>query len=176
MRQFTISKLLIAFLMILYCGTAMASDFVTVDGFKFLVDTDKDEATLLPNNYSGEMVVPEKVAWKGVDYPVVAFSDQCFYNSGVSAVKIPGTVVKLGEGCFEKSRIQSIEIPSSVTTLGKDCFSQCNLLCDVILPNSISAISSGCFSNCNSLVTIKIPSSVTSLEAWRCRTPTANCL
>ncbi len=165
MRQFTISKLLIAFLMMLYCGTAMASDFVTVDGFKFLVDTDKDEATLLPNNYSGEMVVPEKVAWKGVDYPVVAFSDQCFYNSGVSAVKIPGTVVKLGEGCFEKSRIQSIEIPSSVTTLGKDCFSQCNLLCDVILPNSISAISSGCFSNCNSLVTIKIPSSVTSLGA-----------
>ncbi len=165
MRQFTISKLLIAFLMMLCCGTAMASDFVIVDGFKFLVDTDKDEATLLPNNYSGEMVVPEKVAWKGVDYPVVAFSDQCFYNSGVSAVKIPGTVVKLGEGCFEKSRIQSIEIPSSVTTLGKDCFSQCNLLCDVILPNSISAISSGCFSNCNSLVTIKIPSSVTSLGA-----------
>ena len=165
MRQFTISRLLIAFLMMLCCGTAMASDFVTVDGFKFLVDTDKDEATLLANNYSGEMVVPEKVAWKGVDYPVVAFSDQCFYNSGVSAVKIPGTVVKLGESCFEKSRIQSIIIPSSVTTLGKNCFSQCNLLCDVILPNSISAISSGCFSNCNSLVTIKIPSSVTSLGA-----------
>ncbi len=165
MRQFTISRLLIAFLMMLCCGTAMASDFVTVDGFKFLVDTDKDEATLLPNNYSGEVVIPEKVAWKGMDYPVVAFSDQCFYNSGVSAVKIPGTVVKLGESCFEKSRIQSIIIPSSVTTLGKNCFSQCNLLCDVILPNSISAISSCCFSNCNSLVTIKIPSSVTSLGA-----------
>lgn len=165
MRQFTISRLLIAFLMMLCYGTAMASDFVTVDGFKFLVDTDKDEATLLPNNYSGEVVIPEKVAWKGMDYPVVAFSDQCFYNSGVSAVKIPGTVVKLGESCFEKSRIQSIIIPSSVTTLGKNCFSQCNLLCDVILPNSISAISSCCFSNCNSLVTIKIPSSVTSLGA-----------
>lgn len=148
MRQFTISKLLIAFLMMLCCGTAMASDFVTVDGFKFLVDTDKDEATLLPNNYSGEMVVPEKVAWKGVDYPVVAFSDQCFYNSGVSAVKIPGTVVKLGESCFEKSRIQSIIIPSSVTTLGKKCFSQCDFLCDVILPNSIAEIPYGCFWYC----------------------------
>lgn len=161
MKHFTIPMLLVAFLMMLCCGTAMASDFVTVDGFKFLVDTDKNEATLLPNNYSGEMVVPEKVAWKGVDYPVVAFSDQCFYNSGVSAVKIPGTVVKLGESCFEKSRIQSIIIPSSVTTLGKKCFSQCDFLCDVILPNSISDIPSWCFWYCSSLQSIKIPSSVT---------------
>lgn len=166
MRQFTISKLLIAFLMMLCCGTAMASDFVIVDGIKFLVDTDKDEATLLPNNYSGEMVVPEKVAWKGVDYPVVAFSDQCFYNSGVSAVKIPGTVVKLGEGCFKKSRIQSIEIPSSVTTLGKDCFSQCEYLYNVILPNSITKIPYGCFWYCSSLASIKIPSSVTSIGSY----------
>lgn len=166
MRQFTISRLLIAFLMMLCCGTAMASDFVTVDGFKFLVDTDKDEATLLANDYSGEMVVPEKVAWKGVDYPVVAFSDQCFYNSGVSAVKIPGTVVKLGEGCFEKSRIQSIEIPSSVTTLGKDCFSQCGYLYNVILPNSIAEIPYGCFWYCSSLASIKIPSSVTSIGSY----------
>lgn len=166
MRQFTISKLLIAFLMMLCCGTAMASDFVTVDGFKFLVDTDKDEATLLANNYSGEMVVPEKVAWKGVDYPVVAFSDQCFYNSGVSAVKIPRTVVKLGEGCFEKSRIQSIEIPSSVTTLGKKCFSQCEYLYNVILPNSIAEIPYGCFWYCSSLASIKIPSSVTSIGSY----------
>lgn len=41
MKLFTFSKLLIAFLMMLCGSTAMASDFVTVDGFKFLVDTDK---------------------------------------------------------------------------------------------------------------------------------------
>lgn len=148
MRQFTISKLLIAFLLMLCCGTAVASDFVTVDGFKFLVDSDKDEATLLANGYSGEVVVPEKVTWEGVDYPVVAFSDQCFYNSSVSTVKIPNTVVILGEACFKSSGIQSIEIPSSVTMLGKDCFSQCEYLYNVILPNSITKIPYGCFNGC----------------------------
>lgn len=163
MRQFTISKLLIAFLLMLCCGTAVASDFVTVDGFKFLVDSDKDEATLLANGYSGEVVVPEKVTWEGVDYPVVAFSDQCFYNSSVSTVKIPNTVVILGEACFKSSGIQSIEIPSSVTMLGKDCFSQCEYLYNVILPNSITKIPYGCFWYCSSLASIKIPSSVTSI-------------
>ena len=166
MRQFTISKLLIAFLLMLCCGTAVASDFVTVDGFKFLVDTDKDEATLLANGYSGEVVVPEKVTWEGVDYPVVAFSDQCFYNSSVSTVKIPNTVVILGEACFKSSGIQSIEIPSSVTMLGKDCFSQCKYLYNVILPNSITKIPDGCFWYCSSLASIKIPSSVTSIGSY----------
>lgn len=166
MRQFTISKLLIAFLLMLCCGTAVASDFVTVDGFKFLVDSDKDEATLLANGYSGEVVVPEKVTWEGVDYPVVAFSDQCFYNSSVSTVKIPNTVVILGEACFKSSGIQSIEIPSSVTMLGKDCFSQCEYLYKVILPNSITKIPYGCFWYCSSLASIKIPSSVTSIGSY----------
>lgn len=166
MRQFTISKLLIAFLLMLCCGTAVASDFVTVDGFKFLVDTDKDEATLLANGYSGEVVVPEKVTWEGVDYPVVAFSDQCFYNSSVSTVKIPNTVLILGEACFKSSGIQSIEIPSSVTMLGKDCFSQCKYLYNVILPNSITKIPYGCFWYCSSLASIKIPSSVTSIGSY----------
>lgn len=166
MRQFTISKLLIAFLLMLCCGTAVASDFVTVDGFKFLVDSDKDEATLLANGYSGEVVVPEKVTWEGVDYPVVAFSDQCFYNSSVSTVKIPNTVVILGEACFKSSGIQSIEIPSSVTMLGKDCFSQCEYLYNVILPNSITKIPYGCFWYCSSLASIKIPSSVTSIGSY----------
>lgn len=163
MRHFTISRFLIAFLMMLCCGTAMASDFVTVDGFKFLVDTDKDEATLLANDYSGEVVVPQKVALDGVDYPVVAFADQCFYNSNVSIVKIPNTVATLGEKCFSQSRIKSVEIPSSVVSLGKECFDQCNSLVDVALPNSILSIPESCFSICGNLKSIKIPSSVKDL-------------
>lgn len=163
MRHFTISRFLIAFLMMLCCGTAMASDFVTVDGFKFLVDTDKDEATLLANDYSGEVVVPQKVALDGVDYPVVAFADQCFYNSNVSIVKIPNTVATLGEKCFSQSRIKSVEIPSSVVSLGKECFDQCDSLVDVALPNSILSIPESCFSICGNLKSIKIPSSVKDL-------------
>lgn len=108
--------------------------------------------------------MPEKVTWEGDDYPVVAFSDQCFYQSSVTTVKIPETVVKLGESCFENSSLQSIEIPSSVISLGEHCFSSCNSLRTVILPNSISDIPSCCFANCHSLVTIKIPSSVTSIK------------
>lgn len=135
MRQFTISKLLIAFLMLLCCGTAMASDFVTVDGFKFLVDTDKNEATLLPNDYSGEVVIPEHVAFEMMDYPVTTLGANCF-GSTVTSVCIPNTVKILGAKSFYGSGVKSIEIPNSVVSLEKECFAESSL-CGIQLPNSV---------------------------------------
>ena len=56
MKQFTISKLLGAFFMQLCYGTMLASNIVTVEGFRFLIDTDENEATLLSNDYSGGLL------------------------------------------------------------------------------------------------------------------------
>lgn len=184
MRQITFSKLLIAFLMMLCCGTAMASDFVTVGGFKLLVDTDKDEATLLANDYSGEVVVPENVIFEGKEYPVTTLSsncfgvnvtsvkisntvvtlgDKCFYKSGIENVKLPNSVTKIGNECFSNSKLQEIEIPQSVTSLGSDCFYNCYSLKNIVLPNSLKYIPENCFWYCGSLEKIVVPSSVTSL-------------
>lgn len=39
MKQFSILRLVVVFLLALCSSATFASDFVTVDGFKFLVDT-----------------------------------------------------------------------------------------------------------------------------------------
>ena len=143
MRQFTISKLLIAFLLMLCCGTAVASDFVTVEGFKFLVDTDKDEATLLANGYSGEVFVPEKVLFEGKEYLVTTLGEKCF-GSTVTKVHIPNTVKKLGARSFYNSGVKTIEIPNSVTSLDDECCAESSLR-EIQLPNSIKSFGYQCF-------------------------------
>lgn len=160
MRQFTFSKLLIAFLMMLYCGTAMASDFVTVDGFKFLVDTDKDEATLLPNDYSGEVVIPEYVVFEGKEFPVVTLGPHCF-SWRVTKVAIPNIVRTLSDGCFGGAEIESIQIPSSVTSFGEGCFRSSKLK-NIEIPSSIITIGSEAFEGCN-LSEINFPESLISI-------------
>ena len=78
------------------------ASFETIDGLRYLLDSDAKTATLTANageKYSGNIVVPEKVmASDGVEYPVTAFGDNAFDN------------------CRE---LKSVTIPSSVTSLGK---------------------------------------------------------
>ena len=165
MRHFSIIKLFIAFLMMLCCGTAMASDFVTVDGFKFLVDTDKDEATLLANDYKGKIVVPETVTYGGIQVPVVAIADKCFYLSAITEITLPSTIVSLGEECFQSCKeLKEISIPENVREIGKSCFCGCKNLVSVKLPEGLKCISSLSFSNCECLKNVNIPSSVERLE------------
>lgn len=184
MKQLSILRLVVVFLLALCSSATFASDFVTVDGFKFLVDTNKDEATLLANDYSGEVVVPASVTFEGKDYPVttlgtkcfgssvtkvtipnsvISLGDNCFSHAGVKTIDIPNSVTSLGESCFESSSLEKIELPESVVTLGSGCFSFCKRLQDVVLPNSLTCIPGSCFSFCDKIKKIKIPSSVKTL-------------
>lgn len=176
MKSLSILRLVVVFLLALCSSATFASDFVTVDGFKFLVDTNKDEATLLANDYSGEVVVPASVTFEGKDYPVTTLGtecfgssvtkvaipnsvttlgDKCFYKSGVKTIDIPNSVTSLGESCFESSSLEKIDLPESVVELGESCFSLCGSLQDVILPNSLTYIPNSCFVGCDNIKKLK---------------------
>lgn len=182
MKQFTISKLLVAFFMQLCYGTMLASNIVTVEGFRFLIDTDENEATLLSNDYSGEIVIPEKVTFEGIDYPITVLSSncfgtkvtsvkipntvrslasKCFYQAGIKSIEIPNSVAWLGASCFEYSDLTTIQIPESVLGIGESCFESSDLE-NVTLPKSLTYIAKSCFGYCRKLKEISIPSSVTS--------------
>ena len=145
------------------------ASFETIDGLRYLIDSDAKTATLTANvgeKYSGDIVVPEKVkATDGVEYPVTAFGDNAFDNCReLNSITIPSSVTSLGKGCFELCKsLTSITIPSSVTSLGEDCFMACSGLTSIEIPYSVASLSSQCFYNCSSLTSITIPSSVTSL-------------
>ena len=158
-------------MMLMMASSAMAQDakFEVIDGLRYLLDTGAKTATLMlktDGNYSGDIVVPEKVEGNDeVEYVVTSFEENCFYDcSGLTSITIPSSVTSLGDNCFSGcSGLTSITIPSSVTSLGESCFSGCSGLTSITIPSSVTSLSEGCFSYCSGIKSITIPSSVTSL-------------
>ena len=161
-------------MMLMTASSAMAEDvkFEVIDGFRYLLDTGAKTAALMSKtdgNYSGDIVVPEKVKGNdGVEYVVTSLGDGCFGScSALTSITIPSSVTSLGENCFSYcSGLTSITIPSSVTSLGGFCFSGCSSLTSITIPSSVTSLSWSCFSGCSSLTSIEIPSSVTSLGGF----------
>ena len=158
-------------MMLMMASSAMAQDakFEVIDGLRYLLDTGAKTATLMlktDGNYSGDIVVPEKVEGNDeVEYVVTSFEENCFYDcSGLTSITIPSSVTSLGDNCFSGcSGLTSITIPSSVTSLGDYCFYNCSGLTSITIPSSVSSLGDGCFYNCCVLTSFIIPSSVTSL-------------
>lgn len=124
--------LLVVFAILATSNSYAQASFETIDGLRYLIDSDAKTATLTANTggekYTGDIVVPEKVmASDGVEYPVTAFGDNAFKEcGGLKSVTIPSSVTSLGNYCFYYcDDLTSITIPSSVTSLGSYCFSSC---------------------------------------------------
>lgn len=158
-------KLILLLSLILVVSKIEATGFVTVDGLRFLVDTEKQEATLVANDYSGDIVVPESVTMDGRKYPVSVFANSCFEKcTNLKSIIIPNTVKKIGDNCFwDCTLLNKIEIPNSVEELGDYCFLNCNNLTTVILSSRLKSLPNT-FCHCSKLVNITIPESVTSLS------------
>ena len=145
---------------------AQEATFEVINGLRYKLDSETKTAVLLPNKYSGDIDVPEKVKGNdGFDYSVVAFFEKCFYNCyHLTSVTIPSSVTSLGEYCFSGcSNLSSIIIPSSVTSLGEYCFGYCSNLTSITIPSSVTSLGEYCFYRCERMTSITIPSSVTSL-------------
>ena len=164
--------LLVVIAILATSNTYAQASFETIDGLRYLIDSDAKTATLTANvgeKYSGDIVVPEMVmASDGVEYPVTAFGDNAFKEcGGLKSVTIPSSVTSLGSGCFSNcSGLTSLTIPSSVTSLGNSCFSGCFGLTSLTIPSSVTSLGDYCFSSCSGLTSLTIPSSVTSLGSY----------
>ena len=163
--------LLVVIAILATSNTYAQSSFETIDGLRYLIDSDAKTAMLTANpngeKYSGNIVVPEKVkASDGVEYPVTALGDNAFKEcGGLKSVTIPSSVTSLGNSCFYKCYgLTNITIPTSVTSLCENCFYGCYGLTSITIPSSVTSLGECCFYDCSGLTSITIPSSVTSLS------------
>ena len=98
--------LLVAFAILATSNTYAQASFETIDGLRYLIDSDAKTATLTANpngeKYTGDIVVPGKVkASNGVEYTVTSLGEKCFYEcSGLTSITIPSSVTSLGKSCF----------------------------------------------------------------------------
>lgn len=75
------------------------------------------------NNYQGDIVIPEKVIYKGETYNVTRIGSQAFFRAYyVTSVKIPNSVTIIENEAFAESGLTSIEFPNSVTSIGSYAF------------------------------------------------------
>ena len=102
------------------------------------------------NEYSGNVVIPESVTYKGNTYSVTSIGGNAFYGcSGLTSITIPNSVTSIGGWAFTGcSGLTSVTIPNSVTTIGEWAFWNCSSLTSVTIPNSVTSIGTRAFYYC----------------------------
>ncbi len=117
------------------------------------------------SNYSGAIVIPETVTYKGTTYNVASIGDNAFnYCSSLVSVTIPKSVTSIGRSAFQDcNALTSITIPSSVSTIGGFAFNGCSNLTSITIPEGVTSIDSCTFNGCSNLTSITIPEGVTSI-------------
>ena len=94
------------------------------------------------NCYSGNIVVPEKLA---NGYTVTGIGDECFnVCSELTSVTLPGTLKTIGEYAFSYcSKLTSISIPGSVESIYNYCFHECRAIETLTIEDSDKPLSIG---------------------------------
>lgn len=93
-------------------------------------------------NYSGDLVIPEKVTYNETEYSVTAIGD--YAVTGASAVT-------------------SLTLHDGITSIGEGAFATCNGLASVSLGNGIKSIKAEAFYRVDALTQITLPESVTEI-------------
>lgn len=145
--------------------TASAQDFV-VDGICYEIISDMTCAVTngYGADYTGSIVIPERVTDGELSYVVTEIGTDAFRMSDVTSVTIPNSVTKIGALAFNGcSSLTSVNFPSSLKTIGTQAFQECySLGGNVFFSEGLEEIGGGAFGLCG-FTSVTIPASVTSI-------------
>lgn len=107
-------------------------------------------------DYSGNLVIPEFVAYQGKLLIVTSIGVMAFQDCNeLISVKIPNTVTKICKSAFYRcNNLSSINIPNSVTSIDENAFSACKSLTMVTIPKYVTSIGNMVFEYCESLTDV----------------------
>ena len=158
-------KICLLFLLALLPLLASA-DAVEIKGIYYNLEATTQDAEVAqsPYHYTGDIVIPKTVTYKGITYDVTSIGDYAFMqSSGLTSVSIPNSVTSIGRAAFrECKKLTSVNIPSGVTTISYAAFSFCEALTSVTIPNTVTTIEDYAFTT-TGLTSIVIPNSVTTI-------------
>ncbi|MCH5241143.1 MAG: leucine-rich repeat protein [Muribaculaceae bacterium] len=157
-------------LLLLFCAKGWAYDFESGGLYYNIIGSEEIEVTYgdpfggTPS-YTGNLVIPEKVTFNGIEYSVTSIGSNAFsFCQSLVTINLPDSLTSIGNGTFyECISLTSIEIPNSVISIEFDAFSFCQALVTINLPDSLTYIGDNAFRGCYSIITIDLPDSLTSI-------------
>ena len=139
------------------------------------------EVTSGDNKYTGDVVIPEKFTYEGVEYSVTSIGNSAFAScTGLASVTIPNSVTSIGDSAFSGCSLISVTIPNSVTSIGSYAFEDCRSLTSVLITDlaawckiafygsTSNPLSSAhhLYLNGEEIKDLVIPNSVTTIGDW----------
>ena len=122
-------KKIFLFLFSLFITTMVFAYDAEIDGIYYNFDDENKTAIVIggSNEYSSNIIIPEKVSYNGVEYNVTKIGNSAFYGcTGLISVIIGNGVTSIGESAFaECTKLVSVTIPSSITYIGDYAFLSC---------------------------------------------------
>ena len=90
--------------------------------------------------YTGDIVIPETFANKGITYTVVATGANAFLNcKDVTTITLPATCVTIGRNCFKGcTSLKNDPVPATATTIGNSYLQGCSSVTEVTVPAGVS--------------------------------------
>ena len=166
-------------IMSLFITTMAFAYDAEIDGIYYNLDAENKIAEVTSGDYyycySGNIIIPEKVIYNGVEYSVTSIGGGAFSRSFLTSITIPNSVTSIGESAFYGcSSLTSIDVDennlnyASIDGVLYDKNVTTLIVCpgsktEVSIPNSVTSIGGYAFSYCSSLTSVTIGNSVTSI-------------
>ena len=161
-------EILLSMLMVMMSLTTNAYD-AEIDGIYYNFSGDEAEVTYKVenayDNYSGDVIIPELVTYRGKEYHVTSIGYKAFSRcTDKVSITIPKSVNVIKFLAFSGCKgLTSIIIPDGVETIEMHAFDGSVNLVSIVMPENMTSIGSGAFYSCKSLTAISIPQGVEKL-------------
>ena len=159
----TIIRPALLLILLLFSASPALAYGCKVDGIYYEITPANRTASVTGGSYSGDVIIPETIAYDGTTYSVTSIGKSAFANySGLTSVTIPNSVTSIGDyAFFNCSGLTSVTIPNSVTTIGEFAFAYCSGLTSVIFNAEKCTKMISAFSDCTNLTSLTIGDKVT---------------